>query len=198
MVVAVGGPARGLARGALEESRREAARRERARRGLGDPLARELAARRERERERPVGDAEADRQLGHERHARANPGAAEPLAPPRAMRRAIATKVSASAARSAREDATTELALLGAERERRGELVERRPRGGGREPVEVVHEPRLERGPDPREERLRVQPLERPRPVLGRRPRERRHATDATTRAARRPVQLVELEEAVA
>ena len=135
----------------------------------------------------PSGDPEADRELGDQRDARARSRRSRGRARRRAPSAApSSTNVAASAASSRASDAPAELPLLGAHRQRRRQLVEGRPGRGGREPVEVVDEPGLKRGAHAGDERVRVQALERPGPVLGRHARQRRPSTAARTPAAPR------------
>ena len=186
----------GLARRPLQEPRGEPARGQRPGRRPRDPVPSQVAPRGERQRERPVVHPERDRQLGHEPHAGAHARAREPLAGAerhlprdRDERRRVGGD-------QARQHAPPELPLLGAHRQRRRHLVERRPRRGRPEPVEVVHEPPLERRAHAREQSLGVQALERAGALLVDDARERSHRLTPTRTAGRRIRQLVELEQA--
>src|ERR1019366_8635656 len=195
VVVSLRGPAGGLDGRALDEPGGEAARRERSRRGLADPLAREGSARSQSEGQRPVDHTGADRQLGDEGDAGARPGAAEAATAAERHAPGDDDERRRIGGEQPREDAPADLPLLVTDRERRGELVQRGACCGGREPVEVVGEACLERGPHAREQRVRVKPLERAGPVFARGARENRHRLPP-----RRPPigagQVVQLEKA--
>ena len=191
--------ARRLARRALEEPRRQATRRQRPGRRLRDPLARELAPRRERQRERRRRRRRARSAApSRARAARASPGLPSPLpVAERHPRRDRRRTSRASAAEEPREHAPPELALLVPERAapRRARRAPT-PAACGASQSRSSTSPSLERRPHPGEQRLRVQPLERPRSVLARRLRERRHRLAPRRPPLGRLLQLVKLEQA--
>ena len=194
MVIPLRGPARHLTCGPLQQPRRQPARRERPGRRLANPLAGEIAARGEGEREGTVRKAAADRQLGHERHPRADPLARQAAPSSERHSPGDCDERPRVCGQEPRQDATADLPLFRPDGQRRGELVQRGSGRGGREPVEVVGQTFLQGGADAREERVRVQPFERTWPLLAGGAREHGHRL-SPRRSALRAAQIVQFEE---
>ena len=169
------GAFRGFARGALEEARGEPSRREGTGRGRDDPLAGELAARDERERERAVGEALHERELRDEGDAGQGAARGQAFAARDRHHGGHPEERLGVARVEPREHTTAEITLLAACRKRRGEQVERAAGGGRREPIEIVEEPVGEGGAHTGADGFGAEALEESGPVVDGRARERGH-----------------------
>ena len=167
LVVALRGAAGGLARGPLEEAPGEAALRQRRRRGRADPVARQLAARSERERQRIDGHVRDRRERERQGDARPDAGAREAARRSHGHARGDRHEGGRVALVELDEHAPAQRLALGPEGERACDLVERDRRGARREPGEVLEQAVGEGGPDALGERLGVDPVERPGAVDG-------------------------------
>jgi hypothetical protein len=164
LIVALPRAPDGFASRSFEQARREPAFGERALRGLDDPVARELSAREQRERQRSDTHVGAHGQAEAQPHARANACAAERacIAAERHPRR-DGDEGRGVALVELREDAPAQVASLGPHRQRARELVE----GDGgrlrRQERHVLEQPVGQRAFDAAKQRLRGEPVERRR-----------------------------------
>jgi hypothetical protein len=165
-----------LAGAALQHAGGEAALGERACGGGADPCAREVAARREGEREGVGGHVGPPREVDAHGDAGAGAAACEGARRGGGHARGDGDEGARVALEELREHAAPEIAALGAERERRRELVEADARGLGREEIEVVEEAVLARCDHGMEEALGVEAVERTGRVRLRGERELREA----------------------
>jgi hypothetical protein len=165
-----------LAGAALQHAGGEAALGERACGGGADPRAREVAARREGEREGVGGDVGPPREVDAHGDAGAGAAACEGARRGGGHARGDGDEGARVALEELREHAAPEIAALGSEREGRRELVQADARGLGREEIEVVEEAVLARCDHRMEEALRVEAVERTGRVRLRGERELREA----------------------
>ena len=152
---------RGFACGPLKKLRDKTTRGERARRRKRDPIALKLPATHERQRKRAIGNAVSQRKFRDKRNSRTNARARESA--PRRLGHAghDGRKGLGRPREHAREHASAEFALLAPDREGCGKGKERHARGTRRKPIEIVDQPRVQRGGDRSLEHVRVDAFKR-------------------------------------
>ena len=187
---------RAFTRRALEHTRRQVSRRQRATRGIGEPFAPQIGPRDQRQCQCIRVNCAAERKRERQRQARAHRRARQRAATLGGQRRGQHDEGFSVALVQAREHLPAELAPLRTDGDGRRQLVHGCCRSWRRQPVEVAQQVVLERRAHRLEQQRRIHAFERHRLLLQRDARERGHGlaperaallfvVDAQARAAR-------------